>query len=40
MMDYQVEMTEMVNDMSTKLTDLGSDAFLQQMDSKNQAVNV
>jgi phosphoribosylaminoimidazole carboxylase len=40
MMDYQVEMTEMVNDMSTKLTDLGSDAFLQQIDSKNQAVNV
>eukprot|EP00539_Tryblionella_compressa_P013851 CAMPEP_0178821238 /NCGR_PEP_ID=MMETSP0746-20121128/3956_1 /TAXON_ID=913974 /ORGANISM="Nitzschia punctata, Strain CCMP561" /LENGTH=597 /DNA_ID=CAMNT_0020482671 /DNA_START=22 /DNA_END=1815 /DNA_ORIENTATION=+ len=40
MMDYQTELTEMVDDMSTKLTDMGSDAFLEQMDSKNKAVNV
>ncbi|CAB9510674.1 Phosphoribosylaminoimidazole carboxylase, chloroplastic (Fragment) [Seminavis robusta] len=40
MMEYQREMKEMVNDMSTKLTDLGSDEFLQQMDNKNKAVNV
>ena len=40
MMDYQEELTNMVNDMSTKLTDMGSDAFLEQMDSKNKAVNV
>jgi phosphoribosylaminoimidazole carboxylase len=40
MMDYQKEMTEMVNNMSSMLTDLGSDAFLAQMDNKNEAVNV
>jgi hypothetical protein len=40
MNDYQKELTEMVNDMSTKLTDLGSDDFLDQMESKNKAVNV
>jgi len=40
MKDYQVDLTDMVNAMSTKLTDLGSDAFLDQMESKNKAVNV
>jgi len=40
MNDYQVELTDMVNAMSTKLTDLGSDSFLDQMESKNKAVNV
>jgi phosphoribosylaminoimidazole carboxylase len=37
---YQVEMTDMVIEMSTKLTDLGSDEFLSQMDSKSKSVNV
>jgi phosphoribosylaminoimidazole carboxylase len=37
---YQKEMTEMVNALSTKLTDLGSDEFLSQMDSKSTSVNV
>ena len=37
---YQVEMKEMVDGMSAKLLDLGSDDFLEQMDSKNKAVNV
>mmetsp|Transcript_67002 Transcript_67002/g.187292 ORF Transcript_67002/g.187292 Transcript_67002/m.187292 type:complete len:590 (-) Transcript_67002:244-2013(-) len=37
---YQAEMTDVVNAMSTKLTDLGSDEFLNQMDNKNQSVNV
>jgi phosphoribosylaminoimidazole carboxylase len=40
MLDYQAELTDMVNAMSTKLTDLGSDDFLNQMESKNKAVNV
>lgn len=40
MQDYQEEMTEMVNTMSTRLVDLGSDEFLCQMDNKNQSVNV
>ena len=40
MAEYQVEMKEMVDGMSSKLLDLGSDAFLAQMDSKNKAVNV
>mmetsp|Transcript_20447 Transcript_20447/g.56769 ORF Transcript_20447/g.56769 Transcript_20447/m.56769 type:complete len:594 (+) Transcript_20447:90-1871(+) len=40
MIDYQAELTDMVNAMSTKLSDLGSDAFLDQMESKNTAVNV
>lgn len=40
MADYQAELTDMVNSMSTKLTDLGSDAFLDQMENKNTAVNV
>jgi phosphoribosylaminoimidazole carboxylase len=40
MHDYQVELTDMVIAMSTKLTDLGSDDFLDQMESKNTAVNV
>jgi len=30
----------MVNGMSAKLLDLGSDDFLEQMENKNQAVNV
>lgn len=37
---YQTEMKETVNDMSSKLLDLGSDAFLEQMDNKNKSVNV
>jgi phosphoribosylaminoimidazole carboxylase len=40
MNDYQSELTDMVNAMSAKLTDLGSDDFLDQMESKNKAVNV
>lgn len=40
MAEYQGEMTDMVNDMSTKLLDLGSEEFLSQMDSKNKSVNV
>ena len=40
MMDYQDELTKMVNAASEKLEALGSDAFLAQMDSKNQFVNV
>lgn len=40
MSDYQVEMKEMVNDMSSKLLDLGSDALLEQMENRNKAVNV
>jgi len=40
MVDYQTEMTDMVNDMSTKLLDLGSDEFLEKMDLKNTSVNV
>lgn len=37
---YQVELKEMVNKMSETLLDLGSDAFLEQMDNKSHAVNV
>mmetsp|Transcript_12810 Transcript_12810/g.32279 ORF Transcript_12810/g.32279 Transcript_12810/m.32279 type:complete len:590 (+) Transcript_12810:217-1986(+) len=40
MKDYQIELTDMVNAMSTKLTDLGSDEFLDQMGNKNKSVNV
>ena len=40
MMDYQTEMKDMVDEMSSKLLDLGSDDFLQQMDNKSTAVNV
>lgn len=40
MIKYQDELTDMVNGMSSKLVDLGSDEFLSQMDSKNQSVNV
>ena len=40
MKDYQVEMRELVNDMSDKLLDAGSDAFLEQMDNTNKSVNV
>lgn len=37
---YQAEMTEMVEGTSARLAALGSDAFLDQMDSKNKSVNV
>lgn len=37
---YQVEMKDMVDGMSEKLLDLGSDQFLEQMENKNQSVNV
>ncbi|CAJ1899888.1 unnamed protein product [Cylindrotheca closterium] len=40
MKDYQDEMSEMVEGMSSKLLDLGSDEFLNQMDNKNKSVNV
>jgi len=40
MEQYQEELKEMVNDMSAKLVDLGSDKFLEGMDNKNKAVNV
>jgi phosphoribosylaminoimidazole carboxylase len=40
MVDYQTEMTEMVNDMSSKLLELGSDDFLEKMNLKNTSVNV
>lgn len=40
LLDHQTEMTDMVNGMSSKLEDLGSDEFLAQMASKNMAVNV
>lgn len=40
MEQYQTELKEMVNDMSTKLLDLGSDKFLEGMENKNKAVNV
>jgi len=40
MNNYQLELSNMVHDMSTKLVDLGSDAFLNQMESKNKAVDV
>ena len=40
MADYQVEMRDMVNGMSDKLLDLGSDDFLSRMDNKNKSVNV
>ena len=40
MREYQTEMKGMVDDMSSKLLDLGSDAFLEQMDNKNKSVNV
>jgi phosphoribosylaminoimidazole carboxylase PurE protein len=40
MKSYQDEMTEMVNEMSTKLLDLGSEEFMQQLDHKAKSVNV
>ena len=40
MLEYQVEMKDMVDDMSTRLSELGSDEFLAQLDSQNKAVNV
>ena len=40
MKKYQKELEEMVQGMSSKLQDLGSDKFLEGMDNKNKAVNV
>eukprot|EP00541_Cyclophora_tenuis_P016853 CAMPEP_0116557040 /NCGR_PEP_ID=MMETSP0397-20121206/9021_1 /TAXON_ID=216820 /ORGANISM="Cyclophora tenuis, Strain ECT3854" /LENGTH=340 /DNA_ID=CAMNT_0004082457 /DNA_START=74 /DNA_END=1096 /DNA_ORIENTATION=- len=40
MMEYQEELTTMVNGMSFKLLELGSDEFLDQMEHKNKSVNV
>jgi phosphoribosylaminoimidazole carboxylase len=40
MMDYQTHMKEMVDEVSEQLLDLGSDAFLEQMENKNTSVNV
>lgn len=40
MVAYQTEMKESVDTMSTKLLELGSDAFLQGMDNKGTSVNV
>eukprot|EP00934_Nitzschia_sp_Nitz4_P003403 Nitzschia sp. Nitz4//scaffold15_size197535//31319//33079//NITZ4_001558-RA/size197535-processed-gene-0.57-mRNA-1//-1//CDS//3329537655//3393//frame0 len=40
MMEYQDEMTDTVNDSSTRLQELGSDDFLMQMANKNTAVNI
>ena len=40
MAGYQVEMKDMVDSMSSRLLELGSDEFLQQMDNKNTVVNV
>jgi len=37
---YQKEMEEMVEGMSRKLTELGSEKFLEGMENKNQSVNV
>jgi len=37
---YQDELKDTVDEMSAKLLDLGSDAFLEQMDNKNESVNV
>jgi phosphoribosylaminoimidazole carboxylase len=40
MMDYQTDMKEMVDEVSSRLLDMGSDAFLEQMENKNTSVNV
>lgn len=40
MKDYQKEMTEMVNETSSSLALIGSDAFLEKNALKNQSVNV
>lgn len=40
MKEYQSEMTEMVNEMSSKLLDLGSDEFMKQMGLSSKSVNV
>jgi len=40
MESYQVELKEMVNGMSQRLQELGSDEFLEQMENKSKAVNV
>lgn len=37
---YQNDLKEMVNDMSEKLLEQGSDKFLEQMDNKSKSVNV
>lgn len=40
MVEYQTEMKESVDGMSSQLLDLGSDAFLKQMVDQNKSVNV
>ena len=40
MEEYQLNMKKMVDDMSEKLLDLGSDKFLEGMANKNKSVNV
>ena len=40
MKEYQDEMTEMVNEMSSRLLDLGSEEFMEQLDHKAKSVNV
>jgi phosphoribosylaminoimidazole carboxylase len=40
MQDYQIEMSDSVHETSVKLMEMGSDAFLAQMDNKNMSVNV
>ncbi|GAX23244.1 phosphoribosylaminoimidazole carboxylase [Fistulifera solaris] len=40
MEEYQTAMKEKVDEASAKLVEIGSDAFLEQMDNKNQSVNV
>lgn len=40
MIEYQNEMKEMVDGISSELLDIGSDAYLAQMSNKNQSVNV
>jgi phosphoribosylaminoimidazole carboxylase len=40
MISYQDDLTDMVNDMSSKLLDVGSDDFLEKMGLKNKSVNV
>lgn len=40
MIQYQTDLQLAVEDTSTKLLELGSEAYLQQMDHKNKSVNV
>lgn len=40
MIDYQTDMTSMVNDMSTKLLEMGPESFLDELGLKNMSVNV